>query len=97
MNLQTCSDKGPLLGNFFLIFRLPGLFLNYTAFSQTLLVIAHTYRYIEMLLFSTSFVISGLFGDVKTEKIGSFGVSGRSNLIIAIFSEQKILLRYLPK
>ena len=33
-----------------------------------------------MLLFSTSFVISVLFGDVKTEKIGSFCVTGRYNI-----------------
>ena len=45
---------------------------------RTLLVIANNiHRHIEVLLFSTSFVISLLFGDVKTEKIGSFCVTGR--------------------
>ena len=48
-----------------------------------------------MLLFSTSFVMSVLFGDVKTEKICSSCVTGRQN--IAIFSEHKNLPRFLPK
>ena len=48
-----------------------------------------------MLLFSTSFVISVLFGDVKTEKIGLFGVTGRYN--IAKFSEHKNLPGFLLK
>ena len=41
------------------------------------------------------FVISVLFGDVKTEKIGSFCVTGRSN--IAMFFEHKNLQFFLPK
>ena len=49
-----------------------------------------------MLSFSANFVISGLFGDVKTEKIGSFCVTGRSN-IATIFSEHKNLPHFLAK
>ena len=50
---------------------------------------------IEVLLFSTSLVISVLFGDFKTEKIGSFCVTSRSN--IAIFSEDKNLPRFFAE
>ena len=52
-------------------------------------------RHIEILLFSTSFVISVLFGDVKADKIGSFCVTGRSN--IAIFFEHKNLPLFCQK
>ena len=93
------SDKAedlPLLGTFFLNL-LPFRFnLKFFRFFRTLLVIANNiHRHIEVLLFSTSFVISVLFGDVKTEKIGSFCVTGRYN--IAIFSEHKNLPRFFAK
>ena len=43
--------------------------LKFFSFFRTLLVIANNiHRHIEVLLFSTSFVISVLFGDVKTGK-----------------------------
>ena len=48
-----------------------------------------------MLLFRNSYVIYVLFRDVETEKIGSFCVTGRSN--IAIFSEQKIFRIFCKK
>ena len=47
-----------------------------------------------MLLSSTSFVISVLFGDVETSKIGSFCVSSRE--IIGMFSEHNNFPRFLP-
>ena len=44
--------------------------MKFFRFYRTLLVIANNiHRHIEGLLFSTSFVISVLFGDVKTEKL----------------------------
>ena len=48
-----------------------------------------------MLLFSASFGISVLFCDVKTGKIGSFCVTGRSNIVIC--SKQKIFRIFWPK
>ena len=46
------------------------IILQFFSFFQTLLVIANNiHRHIEVLLFSTSFVISVLFGDVKTESL----------------------------
>ena len=85
------SDKAEdlsLLWSFFLIFSLSDLFGNSSAFSKLYWSLQITnYRHIEVLLFSTSFVISVLFGDVKTEKICSFCSFGRSN--IAIFSKRR--------
>ena len=47
-----------------------------------------------MLLLSISFVISVLFGDVETEKIGSSVSPAATN--IAIFSEQNNFPRFFP-
>ena len=85
----------PLFGRFFLeIFRFPIYFEIFPLFSElytgySIIDIA------DVLLFSTSFVISVLFGDVKTDKIGSFCVTGRSN--IATIFEHKNLPLFLPK
>ena len=66
------SDKAEdlqLLGSFLKIFCFSDLFWNFIRFFRNLLVIANNIHvHIEVLLFSTSFVISVLFGDVKTEK-----------------------------
>ena len=53
---------------------------HFIPFSQ--LFILHTVlqdinAYMELLLFSTSFVISVLFGDVDMEKMASFCVTGK--------------------
>ena len=75
------SDKAEdllLLGSFLknhLLFR---FILKFFRRFRTLLVIANNiHSHIEVLLFSTSFAIYLLFGDVKTDKIGSFCVTGR--------------------
>ena len=72
-----------LLGSFFNSSAIPIFFLVFCYF-LTLLVIANTtiHRHIEVLLFSTSLIISGRFVDVETKKI--------PNNFIAIFSEHKI-------
>ena len=63
---------------------------------QTLLVIANNiHRHIEVLLFSTSFVISVMFGDGKMEKIGSICVTGIEN--IAKLLSLKSSPFFLPK
>ena len=66
------SDKAEdlqLLGSFFLNLPPFRFILKFFRFFRTLLVIANNIdRHIEVLLFSTSFVISVQFGDVKTEK-----------------------------
>ena len=75
------SDKAedlPLLASFFLNLPPSRFILKFLCFFKTLLVVANNvHRHIEVLLFSTSFIISVLFGDVKTEKLGSFCVTGR--------------------
>ena len=53
---------------FFEIFRFPDLFWNSAAFYHWSLQIIYIYIYMKVLLFSTSFVISVLFGDVETGK-----------------------------
>ena len=72
------AEDLPLLASFFLNLPPSRFILKYFCFFQTLLVISNNiHRHIEVLLFSTSFIISMLFGDVKTEKVGSFCVTGR--------------------
>ena len=76
------------------MFRFHGGFFKSSAFLIYFEIPNFTGHSIEVLIFSTSFVISVLFADVKREKIGSFCVTGRSN--IAIFLEHKNLLSFLP-
>ena len=51
--------------------------LKFFRFFRILLVAANKIHTLELLLFSTSFVISMLFGNTETEKIGSFSVTCR--------------------
>ena len=51
--------------------------LKFFRFFRILLVAANKIHTLELLLFSTSFVISMLFGNIETEKIGSFSVTCR--------------------
>ena len=82
------SDKAediPLLGSIFFKYIRPFRFIFkfFRVFSLNLLVIANIiHRHIEVLLFGTIFVISVLFGDVKTEEISSFCITGRYNFAI---------------
>ena len=64
------SDKAedlPLFGRFFLNLPLSRFILKFFGFFLTILVTANKID-MKVLLFSTSFVISVLFGDVETEK-----------------------------
>ena len=93
------SDKAEDLP-FFAVFlkssALPIYFEILPLFSELYWLLQITYRHIEVLLFSTSFVISVLFGHVKTEKIGSFCVTGRSNIAM-FFKHRNLSLFFLPK
>ena len=76
------SREVPIMLGFYGVFleNIPPFRFNLKFFRsfRALLVIANKiHRHIELLLFSTSFVISVRYGDVEMEKLGLFCVTGR--------------------